>query len=372
MRRLGFAVLFVLGFLFAGAMSAAVVAETVSSGSTSTGTTSTSTGTTTGTGTGTTATTTTTTSTGTTTTTTGMTTTTIKPPPAPPKLPARVRIAGVSVGGLTRQAAIELVRDAFGEPLDLRIAHRRLTPTAQDLGAVAYVRGAVDRARLVRPGSSVQLVVTVKSALVRAYVKRLERRFDRTPVDARLSLRQLQPFVSRDVAGRRVERNEAVRQILAALRANDHRPVRLPIKALEPSVTRAGFGSVIVIRRGSNRLHLYRSAKPWRTFGVATGQRIYPTPLGRFSVVVKWKNPWWYPPASAWADGLDPVPPGPGNPLGTRWMGLSAPGVGIHGTPDAASIGYSASHGCIRMLIPQAEWLFDHVDVGTPVFVVAA
>ena len=65
-------------------------------------------------------------------------------------------------------------------------------------------------------------------------------------------------------------------------------------------------------------------------------------------------------------------PPGPGNPLGTRWMGISSPGVGIHGTPDSASLGYSASHGCIRMAIPQAEWLFDHVAVGTPVYIVAS
>ena len=62
----------------------------------------------------------------------------------------------------------------------------------------------------------------------------------------------------------------------------------------------------------------------------------------------------------------------PATRSGTRWMGLSAPYVGIHGTPDAASIGYSASHGCIRMLIPQVEWLFTQVDVGTPVFIVAA
>ena len=53
-------------------------------------------------------------------------------------------------------------------------------------------------------------------------------------------------------------------------------------------------------------------------------------------------------------------------------MGLSAPGVGIHGTPDDASIGYSLSHGCIRMHIPEAEWLFQHVNVGTTVFIVPA
>ena len=53
-------------------------------------------------------------------------------------------------------------------------------------------------------------------------------------------------------------------------------------------------------------------------------------------------------------------------------MGLSAPLVGIHGTPDAASIGYSASHGCIRMHVPEAEWLFDRVRIGTTVFIVPA
>jgi lipoprotein-anchoring transpeptidase ErfK/SrfK len=52
-------------------------------------------------------------------------------------------------------------------------------------------------------------------------------------------------------------------------------------------------------------------------------------------------------------------------------MGLSSPGVGIHGTPDAASIGYSASHGCIRMRISDAEWLFTKVDIGTTVFIVS-
>jgi lipoprotein-anchoring transpeptidase ErfK/SrfK len=50
-------------------------------------------------------------------------------------------------------------------------------------------------------------------------------------------------------------------------------------------------------------------------------------------------------------------------------MGLDSPGVGIHGTPDDASIGYSESHGCVRMHIPDAEWLFGHVDVGTPVVI---
>ena len=129
---------------------------------------------------------------------------------------------------------------------------------------------------------------------------------------------------------------------------------------------------MIVVRRGSNVLDLYRGVKLVRQFHVATGQSIYPTPLGRFQIIVKWKNPWWYPPDDAWAKGDKPTPPGPDNPLGTRWMGISSPGVGIHGTPESGSIGYSLSHGCIRMLIPQAEWLFNQVNVGTPVFIVPA
>jgi lipoprotein-anchoring transpeptidase ErfK/SrfK len=130
---------------------------------------------------------------------------------------------------------------------------------------------------------------------------------------------------------------------------------------------------VVVIRRGANELRYYVGSRLARTFPVATGQSIYPTPLGTFSIVDMQRNPWWRPPTQdAWARGLKPVPPGPGNPLGTRWMGLSAPGVGIHGTPDAASVGYSASHGCIRMFIPDAEWLFEHVHIGTPVVITSA
>jgi lipoprotein-anchoring transpeptidase ErfK/SrfK len=107
-----------------------------------------------------------------------------------------------------------------------------------------------------------------------------------------------------------------------------------------------------------------------RAFAVATGQSIYPTPAGVWSIANKQRDPWWYPPTyDEWAKGLKPVPPGPGNPLGTRWMGLTAPGVGIHGTDADTSIGYSASHGCVRMHVPDAEWLFEHVSVGTPVVI---
>jgi lipoprotein-anchoring transpeptidase ErfK/SrfK len=206
---------------------------------------------------------------------------------------------------------------------------------------------------------------------VTAYVTSLAGRFERRPVDASVVLRSLRPAVRKGVVGWTLDRKAPVRAIVEALVANRRPSIAVRLRKVKPKLATTTF-PIVVIRRDSDSLFLYNGAKLTRTFRVATGQAAYPTPLGRFQVVVKWQNPWWYPPASPWAKGAKPIPPGPGNPLGTRWMGLSSPGVGIHGTPDAASIGYSLSHGCIRMYIPDAEWLFDHVDIGTPVFIVAA
>jgi len=154
------------------------------------------------------------------------------------------------------------------------------------------------------------------------------------------------------------------------LRDGTHRSLALLTRPVRPQRTRASFGPVIIVTRGANTLRLYRGTKLVRTFPVATGQAIYPTPTGLWSIASKQRDPWWYPPTyDAWAKGLKPVPPGPGNPLGTRWMGLTAPGVGIHGTDADTSIGYSASHGCVRMHVPDAEWLFERVQVGTPVVI---
>jgi lipoprotein-anchoring transpeptidase ErfK/SrfK len=169
-----------------------------------------------------------------------------------------------------------------------------------------------------------------------------------------------------------VLRQLTAQRIVRALQSPQIRRIRVATKVVEPERTVLKFGPVIVIRRGANELRYYQGAKLVRKFGVATGQAIYPTPTGTFSIVDMQLNPWWRPPDSDWAKGLKPIPPGPGNPLGTRWMGLSAPGVGIHGTPDDTSIGYSASHGCIRMHIPDAEWLFHHVKLGTPVVITDA
>jgi len=299
---------------------------------------------------------------------------TTAPPPTTPRaltIASDVSVGGSPVGGLSAAAADVQLRRAFSRPLKLRLPLRTITVTPQELGAAAYVGDAVKRARAVRPGTRVPLSVKVGRARVERFVSSLARKVDLEPVDSRLSLRGLKPFVTKGAPGRRLKQVLATRAIVLALRTHGREPVELRFDELGAEVTPQSIGQVIVIRRGQNRLYFYNGMRLVRAFNVATGLPSYPTPLGRHTVVVKWRNPWWYPPNSAWAKGAEPVPPGPGNPLGTRWMGLSAPLVGIHGTPNAASIGYSQSHGCIRMLIPEAEWLFERLKIGTPVYVVA-
>lgn len=132
--------------------------------------------------------------------------------------------------------------------------------------------------------------------------------------------------------------------------------------------TRTAFMGRIVIDLSRFRLTLIRDGKVVRRYSIAHGTSAYPTPTGSFEIINMQKNPTWTPPpGSDWAKGLGPVPPGVGNPLGTRWMGINAPYIGIHGTPVPGSIGTRASHGCIRMRIPEAEALFDQITLGTPV-----
>jgi lipoprotein-anchoring transpeptidase ErfK/SrfK len=308
----------------------------------------------------------------TTTTPTTATTTAPKAPRAPKTLPVDVRVGGVDVSGLMPMTAAAVVRDAFDDPLVLLVGGRTLLVPPAALGARAKVLAAVDRARRAPPGTNVWLGVDVNRERIDLYLKQVAKRVDRAAVDSKLKLHNLKPLITKPQMGKALDRPYARRQIVLALEQNRRKPIHLRLSDVNAALTPQTFGPIVVIRRGSNRLFLYDGMELTRAFGVATGQSQYPTPLGRWEIVVKWRHPWWYPPNSDWAKGKKPVPPGPGNPLGTRWMGLDAPAVGIHGTPDAASIGYSASHGCIRMRISDAELLFEHVEIGTTVFIVSA
>jgi lipoprotein-anchoring transpeptidase ErfK/SrfK len=340
----------VLGFVVAGALSGTVVADvTTSTATTTVATTAPAT---------------------TTDATTTAPATTTTSAPIGKLLPRGVRVAGVRVGGLEPAAAVDAVREAFSTPLPVIVDRTRLLldPTRV---ASAYAATAVARARVSPSGTNVQLSVGVHGPALSTWIAAVVKRYARPAVAATLTFRDARPIITHDRPGRALSGKLLRRRVLAALESNSRLPVRVRTATIAPATTADAFAEVIVVKRALNRLYLYDGAKLRRTFPVATGQSIYPTPAGTWHIVVKWKNPWWYPPTQdAWAKGLKPVPPGPDNPLGTRWMGLNAPGVGIHGTDEPTSIGYSASHGCIRMQVPDAEWLFDHVDVGTTVYIV--
>ncbi len=143
----------------------------------------------------------------------------------------------------------------------------------------------------------------------------------------------------------------------------------LPVSGRVEGATLTALGGRIVIDLSDLTLTVYRAGDRIATYRVAAGQSAYPTPVGTYAIVTMVEDPTWYPPDSEWAKDSKPIPPGIENPLGTRWIGTSAPGVGIHGTPDDASVGTHASHGCIRMHIPDVEDLFDQVALGMTVVI---
>ncbi len=288
-------------------------------------------------------------------------------------VPAGVAIGGLKVGGLSSERARGAIRWWYNRPLHFVFFKKRWSVRPAALGASVDTDWAVERVLKARPGQRLSLRVNVPAGQIDRYIRALDRRLSIEPQDATAWLSGLRPMITPSKPGLELNRARTAQRIQGALAvARRAGVIRPAARSVAPSVNANDFGAIIVIYRGSNDLHLYNATQPWRTFPVATGQSIYPTPLGSWHIVDLQRDPWWRPPDSAWAKGLKPIPPGPGNPLGTRWMGLDAAGVGMHGTPDAASIGYSASHGCIRMRIPDAEWLFDHVHIGTPVFIVDA
>jgi lipoprotein-anchoring transpeptidase ErfK/SrfK len=207
------------------------------------------------------------------------------------------------------------------------------------------------------PHENVALAVRIDPARLAQYTKGLDHWLSVEPQDATATLTaaKLAPVIHPGKPGLAIHTIATRKRIEAALLLAARPVVRPAAETIAPKATPNNFGPVVVIYRGSNRMHIYNGTRPWRVFPVATGQSIYPTPLGNWHVVDMQRDPWWRPPDSPWAKGLKPIPPGPGNPLGTRWLGPDAAGVGMHGTPDAASIGYSASHGCIRMYVPDAR-----------------
>jgi lipoprotein-anchoring transpeptidase ErfK/SrfK len=116
----------------------------------------------------------------------------------------------------------------------------------------------------------------------------------------------------------------------------------------------------IVVSLEDHKLALVENGQVVKVYPVAVGKPSTPSPVGTFTIQRRVANPTYH------HDGKT-IPPGPGNPVGTRWMGLSIKGYGIHGTNEPKSIGKAASHGCIRMAKADLEDLYPQVQVGDTV-----
>lgn len=123
----------------------------------------------------------------------------------------------------------------------------------------------------------------------------------------------------------------------------------------------------IIINIPAFRLYLYENGVRIREYPIGVGNLVKPSIMGETRIINRVVNPTYYP-TRWWERGLEPILPGPDNPVGTRWLGLGFPGYGIHGTNNPNSIGEALSSGCIRMHNADVEELTNLVTIGTPVY----
>jgi lipoprotein-anchoring transpeptidase ErfK/SrfK len=119
----------------------------------------------------------------------------------------------------------------------------------------------------------------------------------------------------------------------------------------------------IVVSLEDRKLALVEDGAVKKVYSVAVGKPSTPSPEGNFTIQRRVRNPYYE------HEGKR-IAPGPGNPVGTRWMGLSIKGYGIHGTNEPRSIGKAASHGCIRMARADLEEFYELVAAGDTVEII--
>src|SRR4051794_37396692 len=309
-----------------------------------------------------------------------------------------ISIGGGGGGGPEAPGAQERPRAAVLEPLSRPVVaryhghHFTLTPRRARVGVDidGSVAEALDRSRagniLARTARNlegkpmnedVDLSITYHKAAIRHVVKRISTRIDRPARDASVDLDHghVDPTPSADgLAVRAASLRRALRRTL--LTPQGSRSVRVRTRGVHPKVTTAQlaqkYPAVVVVNRGAFQLTLYKQLKMARTYPIAAGRVGPETPAGQYHGRKKAVPPAGTMPNS---DGVAPadrgkvVPGGsPENPLKARWLGIYA-GAGIHGTDDSGSIGTAASHGCIRMRIPDVEDLYPQVPVNAPVYI---
>ncbi len=312
------------------------------------------------------------------------------------KIADGVTIGGVDVGGMDEAEAKSAVRQELLAPLRHSLlvgyAGHRWTLEGKSLKVHANLNRAAEEAvaashdeflpgrvvRYVTGGSvdkNVPAGITYSQPAVNRFVRHVAAAVDREPVNAHVDPASDSLEVVAGKNGRKLRDVLLEKRLNAAvLNADADHTIAARTHSISPEVTKsevaARYPSYLTLDRGTFTLRLWENLKLAKSYTVAVGQEGLETPEGLYHIQEKEENPSWHVPDSAWAGDLagQVIPPGPADPIKARWMGIFE-GAGIHGTEETYSLGSAASHGCVRMSIPDVEELYDRVEVGTPIYI---
>jgi lipoprotein-anchoring transpeptidase ErfK/SrfK len=308
-----------------------------------------------------------------------------------------VRVGNIDLGGLEEDEATDLLEHELVKPYEKPVVAtyngEDYTLYPKELDVRADVDGMVAEAlsasregglpsRLIRYATGDEVDhridprVAYSETAVERFVEGVAAKVNTEPQDASINptTTSLEPVPGKEGYALR---EEELRDDITALLEDGgpgRRTVKAKVQTVEPEVTTkelaAQYPDYIVVDRPAFTLRHYENLKLVKEYTVAIGQQGYDTPAGLYDVQSKQVDPTWYVPDAEWAGELagTTVPPGPQNPLKARWLGFNG-GAGIHGTDDIGSLGTAASHGCVRMSVPEVIELYDRVDVGTPVYI---
>jgi len=308
-----------------------------------------------------------------------------------------VTVSGVNVSGMTHQEALDAVTARVlspkRKPVTVKFRKQSWTLPAKELKIRADVKRSVDRAfaesrsgslpeRVLREvtGDSVDAAVPVKVSYSRPAVNQFVREVadgvQINAVDASVQAGPDSLSVVKAENGHKLRDNLLTEELTGLLdRGRGSRTLAAQVNVLKPSVTTEKvaeqYPTYLTLDRGGFQLKLWRNLELEKTYTVAVGKIGMETPAGLYTIQNKQVDPAWHVPDSDWAGDLagQVIPGGIAeNPLKARWMGIYD-GAGIHGTSETASLGSAASHGCVRMDVPDVIDLYDRVDVGTPIYI---
>jgi len=306
-----------------------------------------------------------------------------------------VSIGGIDVGEHDADEAKAVVRaeivDPLKQPVHVSFEKERYTLTPEELGVRADIDGMVDEAvdasreggifsRVWRYASGGDVDTDVEPRIdysndaLQGFVDGVAGKVDREPRDATVEPTPTNLTPVPEQPGVAVQTDELRDRVEDALQSPQARVVKAPVEKVKPEVTTdelaSQYPAYMTIDRDNFKLRYFENLKLKKEYTIAVGAVGYDTPAGLYHIQNKAVNPSWSVPDSDWTGDLagQVIPPGPDNPLKARWMGIYD-GAGIHGTDDIGSLGTAASHGCIRMAVPDVVELYDQTDVGTPTYI---